>query len=180
MVENLTGDENVSVRAGGGEGRGFWYDEAPAGERERAREVLEALRLYRAAERAMRRRTRDEMSMGENELLALRFLLRQPGHGTRPRDLAAYLGISTAAVTVIIDRLERSGHLRRTPDESDATLTLIHTTAHADDDVRHTLGQMHQLMYGVASRMEPEAQRHVALFLREMADAVDGIAPASG
>lgn len=38
--------------------------------------VLQALRSYRAAEMAMRRRTHQSMEMGENELLVLRFLAR--------------------------------------------------------------------------------------------------------
>ncbi len=38
--------------------------------------VLQALRSYRAAEMAMRRRTQQSMEMGENELLVLRFLAR--------------------------------------------------------------------------------------------------------
>lgn len=178
MAEFLAGDEERDARSDSGHAGGYWYDQAPSGQRERAREVLEALRLYRAAERAMRRRTRDEMSMGENELLALRFLFRRPEHAARPGELASYLGISTAAVTVLVDRLERSGHVRRTADHADPALTLVRTTEHADEDVRHTLGQMHELMYGVASRMDAEAQQHVSAFLRAMADAVDGVAPA--
>lgn len=154
---------------------GYWYDER--GERERAREVLESLRLYRAAERAMRRRTRDEMSMGENELLALRFLFRQPDHRAQPAALVAYLGISPAATTVLIDRLERSGHVEREHDAAGQLLS-VRATAHADQDVRQTLGRMHELMYSVASGMDAQAQANVCDFLRAMADAVDGVAPA--
>lgn len=154
---------------------GYWYDDE-RGERERAREVLEALRLYRAAERAMRRRTRDEMSMGENELLALRFLFRQPEHSARPTALATYLGISPAATSVLVDRLERSGHVQCVTEAANGQVS-VRATAHADDDVRHTLGRMHRLMYAVAAGMDAEAQRNVAEFLRAMADAVDGVEP---
>ncbi|PKI89891.1 MarR family transcriptional regulator [Actinomycetales bacterium SN12] len=154
---------------------GYWYDERS--ERERAREVLESLRLYRAAERAMRRRTRDEMSMGENELLALRYLFRQPGHTAQPGALVAYLGISPAATSVLIDRLEQSGHVQRERDAAGQPIA-VRATAHADEDVRHTLGRMHDLMYGVAARMDAQAQAHVTEFLRAMADAVDGVEPA--
>jgi len=156
---------------------GYWYDERS--ERERAREVLESLRLYRAAERAMRRRTRDEMSMGENELLALRFLFRQPDHCAQPAALVAYLGISPAATSVLIDRLERSGHVERETDAGGHPLS-VRATAHADQDVRHTLGRMHELMYAVAAGMDAQAQANVSDFLRAMTDAVDGVEPAAG
>lgn len=154
---------------------GYWYPGAT--DQDRAREVLESLRLYRAAERAMRRRTRDEMSMGENDLLTLRFLFRQPGRVARPSALAAYLGVSSAAATVIIDRLERSGHLQRSTQADDPRIALVGLTDHADDDVRQTLGAMHEAMHGVAAGMDPQAQGQIIAFLRAMADAVDGIAP---
>ena len=61
----------------------------------------------------MRRRTRQAMSMGENEVLVLRFLIRAATRaGTvTPTDIARYLGISTASTTALIDRLEQSGHI---------------------------------------------------------------------
>ncbi len=42
----------------------YWYGDEPTDRRRRSKAVLEALRIYRAAEVAMRRRTRDSMSMG--------------------------------------------------------------------------------------------------------------------
>ena len=50
----------------------YWYADDDA----RSTSVMEAMRSYRAAEVAMRRRTQQAMEMGENELLVLRFLAR--------------------------------------------------------------------------------------------------------
>ncbi|WP_454129272.1 hypothetical protein [Microbacterium aurum] len=50
----------------------YWYVDDDA----RSTSVMEAMRSYRAAEVAMRRRTQQSMDMGENELLVLRFLAR--------------------------------------------------------------------------------------------------------
>ncbi|MFS0865892.1 MarR family winged helix-turn-helix transcriptional regulator [Microbacterium sp. 179-B 1A2 NHS] len=155
---------------------GYWYDAAP-GQRERARRVLESLRTYRAAESAMRRRTRDSMSMGENELLALRYLLRQPDHSARPLELVKYLGVTSASVTTMLDRLERTGRVQRVANPNDRRSIFVRATPHADEEVRETLGKMHELMYGVAVSMESEAQDHVIAFLQRMADAVDGVEP---
>ncbi len=65
----------------------------------------------------MRRRTRESMSMGENELLVLRYLLRAAGQNRQvsPTELTRYLGVSTASTTAIVDRLEKSGHVVRQP-----------------------------------------------------------------
>ena len=65
--------------------------------------VLQALRSYRAAEMAMRRRTQKSMEMGENELLVLRFLARANARGedVTPVHLARYLGITSASTTAL-------------------------------------------------------------------------------
>lgn len=162
--------------ADGEQTAGYWYDEAP-GERDRARRVLEALRTYRAAEAAMRRRTRDSMAMGENELLALRYLLRQPDHAARPAELVKYLGVTSASITTMLDRLEKTGRIQRIANPSDRRSIFVRATAHANEEVRETLGRMHGLMYDVAVGMSPEAQEHVVAFLQKMTDAVDGVEP---
>ena len=157
---------------------GYWYDESP-GQRDRARRVLESLRTSRAAETAMRRRTRDSMSMGENELLALRYLLRQPDHSARPLELVKYLGVTSASVTTMLDRLEKTGRVQRVANPKDRRSIFVRATPHANEEVRETLGRMHELMYGVALGLTPEAQEHVVAFLQKMADAVDGVEPAA-
>ena len=62
------------------EASGYWFPDDDATQRGVA--VLNALRRYRAAETAMRRRTRDSMGMGETDLLAVRFLLQAQRSGT--------------------------------------------------------------------------------------------------
>ena len=155
---------------------GYWYDESP-GERDRARRVLEALRTYRAAEAAMRRRTRDAMAMGENELLALRYLIRQPDHSARPAELVKYLGVTSASITTMLDRLEKTGRVERIANPNDRRSIFVRATPHANEEVRETLGRMHGLMYDVAVGMTPDEQEHVVAFLQKMTDAVDDVAP---
>ena len=86
----------------------YWYtDDA---EKQRSVAVLEAMRTYRAAETAMQRRTQLSMGMGENDLLALRYVImaQRDGRSIGPKELAHYLGISSASTTVLLDRLERA------------------------------------------------------------------------
>lgn len=145
--------------------------------RERAIAVLDALRLYRAAESAMRRRTRESMSMTENDLLLLRYLLRAQSQErpVTPGDLARYLGVSTASMTAIVDRLEASGHVRREAHPSDRRRLLVHTTEHADVQVRATLHQMHERMFAAVADMPPENTEIVLRFLARVQDAVDAV-----
>ncbi|GEO94573.1 MarR family winged helix-turn-helix transcriptional regulator [Kocuria turfanensis] len=152
---------------------GYWYgtdDAAGPG----PVQVLEALRAYRAAETAMRRRTKDSMGMGEKDVLALRYLLEAHRAGTpmSPRDLAARLGISSASTTTLLDRLTRTGHVARRPHPTDRRALVIVATAEADCEVRTTLGRMHERMLATARALDPDQAATVTAFLHAMADAV--------
>jgi len=153
----------------------YWYSDST--DDARGARVMEALRAYRAAEMSMRRRAQTSMAMGENEMLVLRFLTR---HGRRsldvtPIDLARYLGISTASMTALLDRLEKSGHLERLPHPSDRRKVLIAITPHTEEDMREVLGSMHaQMMLATHGMTEAEATA-VTQFLERMRAAVDGV-----
>jgi DNA-binding MarR family transcriptional regulator len=156
---------------------GYWYGQERRATR--AVDVLNALRRYRQSETAMRRRTRESMKMGETDLLALQFLLRRAKEGVPigPRDLSAYLQISSASTTVLIDRLVRSGHVERQPHPSDRRALLLVPTVATDDEVRQTLGQMHSRMLAAAESLRPDELETVVRFLDGMRDAVDAVDP---
>lgn len=141
------------------------------------RRVLESLRLYRAAESAMRRRTQQSMAMGENELLVLRYLTRVSARGgvVTPVDLSRYLGLTTASITALLDRLEKSGHLTRQPHPTDRRKVVITTTSHTDDEIRATLGQMHARMHQATDRLDADDAEVIIDFLERMRLAIDEI-----
>jgi DNA-binding MarR family transcriptional regulator len=136
--------------------------------------VLQALRGYRAAEQAMRRRTRESMRMGENDLLALRFLLKRQAEGepATPADIGALLGLKSSSVTVMLDRLTVSGHVTRRPHPVDRRSVVVLATPGADVEVRQTLHEMHRRMLGAAAELAPEERRLVADFLGRMTEAI--------
>jgi DNA-binding MarR family transcriptional regulator len=136
--------------------------------------VLNALRNYRAAETAMRRRTRDSMGMNETDLLAVRFLLQaeQSGHRIGPKELGTKLGISSASTTTLIDRLVASGHARREDHPTDRRALVIRPTPNSDSEVRATLGRMHSRMMAVAGALSDEEARAIVGFLDEMCAAL--------
>ena len=160
---------------------GYWYGEGADDRRARAIELLQAFRTYRASEVAMRRRTRDSMSMGENDLLTLRYLLKaeRESRVVSPGELARYLGVSTASMTAIIDRLEKSGHVRRGPHQSDQRRIVVTPTVDTDEEVRRTLGAMHTRMLDAVIGMTPEETRIVIDALSRLQNAVDQIEPVS-
>ena len=139
--------------------------------------MLQAFRVYRAAEVAMRRRTRESMSMGENELLVLRYLLRASGQErlVSPRELTRYLGVSTASTTAIIDRLEKTGHVTRIPHPTDRRSIHVVATEASDAEVRATLGEMHTRMMAAVVDMTPDESAAVIACLSRLQDAVDQV-----
>lgn len=153
----------------------YWYAGDSLGD-PRVR-LLEALRMYRAAETAMRRRTQQSMSMGENELLALRYITRARSLDrlVTPMDLARYLGISTASVTALLDRLEKTDHVVRAPHPTDRRKIVLSTTGHTDEEIRATLGEMHARMYDAVDGIPEDDARTIIDFLERMRTAVDAV-----
>lgn len=158
----------------------YWYSDST--DDERGARVMEAMRAYRSAEMAMRRRTQGSMAMGENELLVLRFLTRatSSGRDVTPVDLARHLGVSTASVTALLDRLERSGHLERRPHPSDRRKVLVSTTSHADEEMRDTLASMHHRMMQATRGMTESETVAVTAFLQRMRCAVADVCDTAG
>lgn len=150
---------------------GYWYPDADSAS---TVDVLNMLRRYRSAETAMRTRTRTSMGMNETDLLALRFLLREQKEGriVRSIDIARTLDISTASTTTLIDRLEKSGHVRREPHPTDRRAGIVVPTVSSDEEVRHTLGAMHRRMLSLVDEMSDKERAIVTRFLAGMTSAV--------
>ena len=63
--------------------------------------------------------------LSPSELHALRHLSRGP---MGPADLARALGVTTAAASGVVDRLEGNGHAQRRPHTADGRRTEVHLT----------------------------------------------------
>jgi DNA-binding MarR family transcriptional regulator len=70
--------------------------------------------------------------------------LRRVGdeHGSKPTDLARAALITTGAMTSRLDRLERSGLVRRAPDPADRRGVLVHLTARGRGVARKALHEV--------------------------------------
>jgi len=152
-----------------------WYGAET--ERARAIEVLEHIRGYAAADTAMQRRSEKAMGLNENDISALRYLLRADERGTTvgPRELAEYLGIQSSSITVLLDRLEKAGHIRRVPSPFDRRALIIVPTPPTDQVQRAILGDVREELVEVASSLSAEDAETVVAFLGRLRDAVDGI-----
>ena len=115
--------------------------------------------------------------MSGTDLQALRFLLRAQGEGriVSGRDLADHLGMTSASVTALLDRLTKSGHVQRTPHPTNRRSNMVTATPGSDDEVRETLGAMHRRMIEAARALSADDADMVTRFLTAMTAAVDDI-----
>ncbi|WP_082079852.1 MarR family winged helix-turn-helix transcriptional regulator [Williamsia herbipolensis] len=76
-----------------------------------------AVRDMVGASRELVGRMADRMGMNPNDMAAIAALAQRGPMGVA--ELAAHLGIRSASATVLVDRLERAGHVRRVRDTVD-------------------------------------------------------------
>jgi DNA-binding MarR family transcriptional regulator len=140
------------------------------GEDERA--LLQAVRDLVQADREMRRATSRRMGLGETDMRAIRFVMAAVGRGqgATPHELARHLGISTAATTVLLDRLVTAGHVERVPHPTDGRGKLVVPTPRAYEETRTELRHAHNRMRDIAASVPPSARPALLDFLRALTD----------
>lgn len=150
---------------------GYWYSDRST---KSGIELLNAMRRYRAAEVAMRQRTRESMHMNATDMAAVRHLLqaRQRGTAVKPTGLAEHLGITTASTTALVKRLVAAGHVERRADPADGRGVLLVATEHGDDSVRSELTTVHARMIAAADRLSPQTIAEMSAFFADMTDAM--------
>lgn len=153
--------------------------QADIGEEDGAANVLGALRSYRQADTELRRRGCRELSLTETELSALRLLLRRPDRSARPHELITHLGLTSASITTMLDKLERAGRIERRPVAEDRRGITIHATDQAEAEVDRVIGQAEQKMQEVTNQLPPEFGEHVARLLESMAHAMNAAGAAA-
>lgn len=101
-------------------------------------------------------------------LIALNDLRRAERPAT-PGALAGELGLASASTTQVLDRLERRGLARRTPDPTDRRRVLVEVTSEATASGVATFGPLLDAVRALAEE-HPPAEREVILrFLDRLA-----------
>lgn len=142
------------------------------------RDLLRAVRELVRADREMRNRLSDAMRVNPTDLRSLRHVIRTVEQaeagpagelaGVTPRRLSEHLGISTAAVTTLVDRLVASGHLERTPHPTDRRSVLLVPTDRARREMAAHLADMHERMKAIAARVPRDARPAIIDFLQSL------------
>lgn len=133
--------------------------------------VMQSLRGWHDAASRMSAASERYMKLNHTDMRAIRFLIAAHNQGAvaTPGALAAYLGISSAATTKLLDRLERGGHLARAPHPTDRRALAITVTDHTRRDARETVGRQHARRFAVAAALTPNEREVVIRFLDALA-----------
>ena len=151
------------------------HTERSDAETKRADAVLQGMRAYGAADSAMQRRSEKTMNLAENDISALRYLLRahERGVAVGPKELGDHLGIQSSSITVLLDRLEKAGHIRREPSPFDRRALIIVPTVPTDELHKAILGDAREELVDIAASLTDDEADTVVDFLDRMRDAVD-------
>lgn len=103
-------------------------DTAAAAEHPDTEEIVDALRAVLIAGERYRSAVAERFGIGAVESVVLSLLV-QAGQPLTPHQLSARMLVSSGTLSAILDRLERSGHVRRTPHPTDRRSRLIVLTA---------------------------------------------------
>ncbi|APF35103.1 hypothetical protein CBF90_14260 [Microbacterium sp. AISO3] len=143
---------------------------AVQGETSSASAVLDALWAYEAAEGAIRLRLRDSMLVCENDLIALEKLIEAQDRdiALTPSNITQELGISSASTTAMLDRLERSGYLRRQPHPSDRRKVFVTLGDRPVERLRQSGSDVQHRVEDVIAHMPPGSAAVLVDFLSRM------------
>ena len=124
-----------------------WSREELQGDRVPAPDPINiSLREINALSRAFERRLGSVLTVNQTDLSAMEHLI-QEGPLT-PSELATRLGVSTAASTLVVDRLVALGHAERHPHTSDRRKIVV---VPARSSVNRAIDELMPLMFGVTA-----------------------------
>lgn len=118
------------------------------------------------------------LSVNDTDLSAMEHLMLE-GPLT-PSDLARRLDISTAATTVVVDRLSALGHVHREAHAHDRRKIVVVPTPASVQAAFETLVPMLSGVAGVTSRLTEHDQAVVSRFLADVIGVYRGAIPARG
>ncbi|RPE77932.1 MULTISPECIES: MarR family winged helix-turn-helix transcriptional regulator [unclassified Frondihabitans] len=128
--------------------------------------VIQALYALQDAEALHRCRLRDHFGIGANDLSAIEYIARleNVGRTPRPRDVTHMLGVTSAATTILLNRLMTRGFVTRQPDPEDGRGQLLGLTPVARAMLQDAAGtSQHALRMKLSTITAREAQRVVSL-----------------
>lgn len=142
--------------------------------------VIDAIYALQDAEALFRARLRSKLGIAASELAAVQYLSRLETRrlSARPTDVAAHLGVTSGAASIIVARLVARGYVVRKTNPRDGRGQHLQLTAAVHRAVdRATGGDSLGALGGVVGLSERESRRVVSLLAGVTTGYTDGAAP---
>ncbi|CAM3401959.1 MarR family winged helix-turn-helix transcriptional regulator [Marinicrinis lubricantis] len=104
----------------------------------------------------------------EGQFHVLEYLIAQPAPH-KPSDLLDYLATTPAAITTLLDRMERGGLIRRERDSQDRRIVWIHLTEKGEQEGRRGMAIKEQFLGQCLDRISAHNQQLFIYLLGKVA-----------
>ncbi|ALJ18443.1 MarR family winged helix-turn-helix transcriptional regulator [Microbacterium sp. No. 7] len=133
--------------------------------------LMKALVDLRETEQAILDASEKYMKLSSQDMRALHYLIvaRNRGEVVTPSMIAAFLKISPASTTKLLNRLERGGHITRHLHPTDRRAFAIRITPQTEASAKQTVGRQHAKRMHAAVRLTSAEREIVIGFLHDMA-----------
>lgn len=123
--------------------------------------ILAALGENRDAGLASDRRAREALALGRNDFAVVRYLIESERRGVvlTPGEIAHALGVSTAATTALIDRLEAAGFVRRERHPTDRRSVIVRAALQEGSEVHRIAMARDSAERRVIAALPPRARK---------------------
>jgi DNA-binding MarR family transcriptional regulator len=132
---------------------------------------MSSMRGFLTAHEELQRRQARRMGINTTDMQALRLLELDGPLG--PTELARRLGLRSASVTVLLDRLEASGHVERIRDEHDRRRVTIRALPQAVELLFDTWAPVVRAIDDVGHRLSAAQRRAVCAYLDDVTGIID-------
>ena len=112
----------------------------------------------------------ERLGINSTDLRCLVLASTEPG--LQPTRLAELAGLTTGAITGVLDRLERAGFVRREPDPADRRRLRVRIVADRVDEIEGYYEPLFERARQLTEKWEPTAREHVAEYVDAFAAAL--------
>lgn len=136
--------------------------------------LMGAIGELREAEQRLSLASRRYMQLNDTDMRALHYLIVCANRDAiaTPSGIAQHLGISTAATTKLLDRLEKSSHIHRAPHPTDRRALAITVSKETRHAAMETVGRQQSKRFYAAARLTREEREVVIRFLDDMTNEI--------
>ncbi|TCL78250.1 MarR family transcriptional regulator [Curtobacterium sp. PhB142] len=141
--------------------------------------LLESVNRLRVAEMMLQNRARSQVGLTANELQALQYVAAAAAAGVpaHPRQIAETLGVTGAAVSMLLDRLVKRGLVHRQRDPEDGRSRVLYLTSQARAALGAVYGELPDAVLELLDAVPTEEARRIAALAAAVQNVLDSTAP---